>query len=75
MLSVEDSSTRLSMFYLPVFNLLGEFIAQDNLASSMENVALCLCLLRELYQGDKSTWRDYISKMFHNKLVYRNIAF
>ncbi|CAH8499018.1 unnamed protein product [Schistosoma mattheei] len=50
--SVEGSSTCLR-----------EFITQDNLASSMENVALCLCLLRELYKGDKSTWRDYIKTL------------
>ncbi|CAH8517056.1 unnamed protein product [Schistosoma rodhaini] len=62
---VENSSTCLR-----------EFITQDNLASSMENVALCLCLLGELYQGDRSTWRDYIRTLpsEYSTFLYMDVA-
>ncbi|CAH8519783.1 unnamed protein product [Heterobilharzia americana] len=53
---------------------LREFISQDSLASNMENVALCLCLLGELYEGDNSPWQDYISNVFRHNPMYRVVA-
>ncbi|TNN17893.1 Histone-lysine N-methyltransferase setd3 [Schistosoma japonicum] len=56
--------------------ILKEFIAQDTLASNMENIALCLCLLGELYQGDESAWQDYIKTLpsDYPTFLYMNAA-
>ncbi|CAH8498842.1 unnamed protein product [Heterobilharzia americana] len=55
---------------------LREFISQDSLASNMENVALCLCLLGELYEGDNSPWQDYIKSLpsDYSIFLYMSVA-
>ncbi|CAH8841063.1 unnamed protein product [Trichobilharzia szidati] len=42
---------------------LKDFIRNDSLASNMENIALSLCVLGELYEGENSKWWDYISSL------------
>lgn len=40
---------------------LGEFIRNDSIASTMQNVALVLHLLNELSKGDSSYWSPYLN--------------